>query len=204
MTQEEKTSRTRERILTAAIEEFGTKGYTAATVGEICGEHNITKGLLYHNFASKEELYLACVSRCFEQVTNYLQGQESGAELQRYMERRFQFFSAYPLYARIFFEAVLQPPEKLKTAIQERKKEFDAFNRTVYRNALENLTLREGVTEQDALDYYEIMQEMFNGYFSSSAYAGKDLQFLGSEHESRLAKILDLMLYGIVERGDHS
>lgn len=204
MTQEEKTSRTRERILTAAIEEFGTKGYTAATVGEICGEHNITKGLLYHNFASKEELYLACVSRCFEQVTNYLQGQESGAELQRYMERRFQFFSAYPLYARIFFEAVLQPPEKLKAAIQERKKEFDAFNRTVYRNALENLTLREGVTEQDALDYYEIMQEMFNGYFSSSAYAGKDLQFLGSEHESRLAKILDLMLYGIVERGDHS
>lgn len=204
MTQEEKTSRTRERILTAAIEEFGTKGYAAATVGEICGEHNITKGLLYHNFASKEELYLACVSRCFEQVTNYLQGQESGAELQRYMERRFQFFSAYPLYARIFFEAVLQPPEKLKTAIQERKKEFDAFNRIVYRNALENLTLREGVTEQDALDYYEIMQEMFNGYFSSSAYAGKDLQFLGSEHESRLAKILDLMLYGIVERGDHS
>ena len=77
MTQEEKTSRTRERILTAAIEEFGTKGYTGATVGEICGEHNITKGLLYHNFASKEELYLACVSRCFDQVTNYLQGQES-------------------------------------------------------------------------------------------------------------------------------
>ena len=92
----------------------------------------------------------------------------------------------------------------MKAAIQERKKDFDAFNRTVYRNALENLTLREGVTEQDALDYYEIMQEMFNGYFSSSAYAGKDLQFLGSEHESRLAKILDLMLYGIAERGTNS
>lgn len=62
------------------------------------------------------------------------------------------------------------------------------------------MTLREGVTQQDALEYYEIMQEMFNGYFSSSAYAGKDLKFLGCEHENRLAKILDLMLYGIAEK----
>ncbi len=200
MTQEEKTYRTQERILKAAIEEFGTKGYTAATISDICSKHNIAKGLLYHNFASKEELYLACVSHCFDEVMAYLQEHNREFELQCYMENRFRFFSTFPLYARIFFEAVLQPPENLKSEIEERKKKFDEYNRSVYRHALANLTLRKGVTEKDALEYYEIMQEMFNGYFSSSAYAGKDLQFLSCEHENRLAKILDLMLYGIAEK----
>lgn len=200
MTQEEKTYRTKERILKAAIEEFGTKGYTAATISDICAKHHIAKGLLYHNFASKEELYLTCVARCFDEVMAYLQQHNIELELQCYMENRFRFFSEFPFYSRIFFEAVLQPPEKLKSEIKECKKKFDEYNRNVYRNALANLTLRKGVTENDALEYYEIMQEMFNGYFSSSAYAGKDLHLLGSEHENRLAKMLDLMLYGIAEK----
>lgn len=200
MTQEEKTNRTRERILTAALEEFGTKGYSEATMGEICSKHHIAKGLLYHNFASKEALYLACVSRCFDAVMEYLQQHSQGVELGGYMESRFRFFSTHPRYARIFFEAVLQPPETLKEEIKVCKAPFDAYNRAVYRKALAHMTLRQGVTEQDALEYYEIMQEMFNGYFSSSAYAGKDLGFLGSQHENQLAKILDLMLYGIVEQ----
>ena len=62
------------------------------------------------------------------------------------------------------------------------------------------MTLRKGVTEKDALEYYEIMQEMFNGYFSSPAYASKEFHFLMADHEERLSKTLDFMLYGIVER----
>lgn len=201
MTQEEKTSRTKERIIQAAVEEFGAKGYDAATVGAICVEHEIAKGLLYHNFSGKDELYLICVSRCFDEVMQYLQKQAVKSDLQHYMECRFRFFADYPLYARIFFEAILQPPAHLKKEIKERKQVFDRFNQRIYRNALAELKLRKGITEQDALEYYAIMQEMFNGYFSSPAYAGKDLQTIGSEHENRLVKVLDLMLYGIAERG---
>lgn len=200
MTQEEKTSRTRERILKAAMEEFGTKGYAGATMGEICGKHHIAKGLLYHNFPGKEALYLACVSRCFEEVMAYLQQHTKGVELKSYMESRYRFFSSHPIHARIFFEAVLQPPQGLEEPIKACKQPFDAYNRAVYREALAHLTLRKGVTEQDALEYYELMQEMFNGYFSSSAYAGKDVEWLGSEHENRLFKVLNLMLYGIAEQ----
>lgn len=61
MKKAEKTERTKERILQAAMEEFGRKGYAAATIGAICSEHGIAKGLLYHNFVGKDDLYLACV-----------------------------------------------------------------------------------------------------------------------------------------------
>lgn len=43
MTKEEKTKRTKERILEAAIKEFGAKGYTSTTVGTICEKYGIAK-----------------------------------------------------------------------------------------------------------------------------------------------------------------
>ena len=44
--QEEKTELTRERILQAAMQEFGTNGYVATKVNTICGKYGIPKGLL--------------------------------------------------------------------------------------------------------------------------------------------------------------
>ncbi len=200
MKKQEKTERTRERIVGAAIEEFGTVGYSAAAINNICSGHEISKGLLYHNFSGKDALYLACVSRCFAEVTAYLKDQDIGDDLERYMQLRIRYFSQHPLCARIFFEAVLQPPAPLAAQIREAKADFDCLNKKIYQAALSKMTLRPGVTQDDAIAYYEVMQEMFNGYFSSPAYVGKDLQVLVADHESRLAKMLDFMLYGIAER----
>lgn len=200
MTQKEKTERTKERIFEAAIKEFGEKGYTSATISTICREYGIAKGLLYHNFASKEKLYLACVSRCFNEVTAYLKGQEIGADLQRYMERRIYYFSERPLYARIFFEAILQPPDGLEVEIKKSRKNFDQFNQHIYRQAISTLPLRDGITEAVALEYYTIMQEMFNGYFSSSAYVGKNFMEKVTDHEEKLAQMLDILLYGLAKK----
>ena len=58
MKKEEKTGLTKERILLAAMEEFGEKGYAAASLNNICAA-GIPKGLLYHNYENKDALYLA-------------------------------------------------------------------------------------------------------------------------------------------------
>ncbi|MCH1982211.1 TetR/AcrR family transcriptional regulator [Ruminococcus sp. OA3] len=202
MKKEIKSELTRERIIKAAIQEFGQKGYEATVLNTICKDHEISKGLFYHNFKGKEELYLSCVEKCFLDVVRYFQEQEIHDSLQKYMELRLKYFSSRPLYARIFFEAVLQPPAGLGGRIKELKTEFDLLNRQIYRAALSQLRLREGITETTALEYYELMQEMFNGYFSSPAYSGKDFGFVITEHEKRLSAVLDFMLYGIAERGE--
>ncbi len=88
MKQEEKTERTKNRTIEAAIKEFGKKGYASATIGTICSKYGIAKGLLYHNFTGKKELYLACVSRCFDEVTEYLKAQETDMDLQQYMRKK--------------------------------------------------------------------------------------------------------------------
>ena len=145
-------------------------------------------------------MYLNCVARRFDDLTAHLKVQEIGSDLQRYMERRIYYFAGHPLYAGIFFEAILQPPSGLKEKIQKCRRNFDLFNQSIYRKAISALPLRSGITESIVLEYYGIMQEMFNGYFSSPAYAGKDFMEMAADHEKKLAQMLDILLYGLAEK----
>lgn len=201
MKKEEKTELTREKIINAAILEFGTKGYEGASLNNICNDNGISKGLIYHNFKSKDEIYLLCIRRCFDTITTYLQEQNVDNDMHQYMELRFRFFSEHPLYARIFFESVLQPPKHLIVEMKELKKEFDELNTKIYHSALSKLTLRDSVTEQEALEYYSMVQNMFHGFFQYGVFQNDDFPALINAHETKLAKIIDLMLYGIAKEG---
>lgn len=199
MKKEAKTELTKEKIITAAMLEFGTKGYDGSSLNNISNA-GISKGLIYHNFKNKDEVYLTCIERCFSSLKTYLQGQAVDIDLQHYMDLRFRFFSENELYARIFFEAVLQPPKMLSERIKELKKDFDELNKQIYCSTLSAVKLRDGVTETEALRYFEIVQEMFNGYFSSPAYSNATFTDVIADHEIMLSKLLDYMLYGIAER----
>ncbi|WCD90635.1 HTH-type transcriptional regulator BetI [Streptomyces xanthophaeus] len=50
-----------QQILEAATEEFGTRGYAAASLAAIAARVGVTKTLLHQYFGTKEDLYLACL-----------------------------------------------------------------------------------------------------------------------------------------------
>ena len=62
MKQEEKSALARRRILDAAMREFADKGYEGASLNTVCAENGISKGIIYHHFRDKSELYLLCVA----------------------------------------------------------------------------------------------------------------------------------------------
>ena len=55
----EHTSKT--KLLDAALSVIRSKGYTAATVDDICSAAGVTKGSYFHHFKSKEEMALMAV-----------------------------------------------------------------------------------------------------------------------------------------------
>lgn len=202
MKQQEKTQKTRERILSAAIKEFGTKSYDTASVNAICNEGGIPKGLFYHNFQNKDAIYLECVKICFEQMTEYqkLNSSKLGDScrgLQELLFARQKFFSENPDYANIFFNCVLQPPKHLVQNLWEIRKPFDDFCTACYRKVLSRIPLRKGVTEKAALEYFSAFTEVFNGYYQRKADSGIDYRTMIEEHEGRLLEMLDIILYGI-------
>ena len=58
-TRAEKRERTREELISAADSLFTGQGFHATSVDEIALEAGYTKGAVYSNFASKDELFLA-------------------------------------------------------------------------------------------------------------------------------------------------
>lgn len=46
------------RILVSALEEFAEKGYKKASTNSIVKDANVSKGLLFHYYTSKKELYI--------------------------------------------------------------------------------------------------------------------------------------------------
>ena len=203
MKQQEKTQRTRDRILAAALAEFGSKGYEGASINVICTESHIPKGLLYHNFKGKDDLYLQCFKLCCDQMTKYLSSQachDAEEDMNALLALRQQFFSEHPHHAGLFFHALLQPPKHLLAELKEARQNFDLFCVERYRNMLGALSLRDGITEKMALEYFSIFLEMFNGYFQSKASLGGDYLALMEAHEEKLSEILDMMLYGIAKQ----
>lgn len=56
----------RDRILDAALEVFAAEGFAGATIDAIGQAAGFTKGAVYSNFESKDELFLALLERQFE------------------------------------------------------------------------------------------------------------------------------------------
>lgn len=63
LSRQESRLQTRERLLEAAALVFSRRGYHAASVEEIAEEAGFSKGAVYSNFASKEDLFLALLDR---------------------------------------------------------------------------------------------------------------------------------------------
>ena len=204
MKKHEKTQKTKERILAAALEEFGSKSYDAASVNSICEAGQIPKGLIYHNFKGKDELYLLCVKSCYDEMMAALEVHsfeilDAKESLQNFLMVRQRFFQENPNYANIFFNAVLQPPKHLAQELAQLRRGFDEYFSQCYLAVLNCLTLRDGITKELALEYFLAASEMFNSYFQKKAEQNGDYRELIDDHEGRLSAIFDIMLYGVAK-----
>lgn len=204
MKKQEKTQKTKERILAAALKEFGSKSYDAASVNSICEAGQIPKGLIYHNFKGKDELYLLCVKSCYDEMLTALEAQpfeilDAKESLQNFLMVRQRFFQENPNYANIFFNAVLQPPKHLAQELTQLRREVDEYFSQCYLAVLNCLTLRDGITKELALEYFLVASEMFNSYFQKKAERNGDYRELIDDHEGRLSAIFDIMLYGVAK-----
>lgn len=198
MKREEKTKLTKERILTAAIDEFGTKGYALASINNVCAA-GIAKGLIYHNFENKDMLYLECLKLCMEELTGALEEALKENDFDLYVKTRLEFFEKNRNKGNMILEALIYPPEAQRDAIQEIRASYDRMNQTAFERILAKHSLREGVKKESAAEYFSVVQTMFNWYFTNPAMRTHSLESVRQMHEEVLPKMIDVMLYGILK-----
>ena len=202
MKREEKNQQTRRRILESALAEFSEQGYGASSVNTISNGEGLSKGIIYHYFPTKDDLYLACVEECFQMLTGHLQshtnmeGQTAEERLEQYFRVRLDFFEQNPQYQRIFCDAVIMPPAHLEDSTQEKKAPFDRFNIDSLNRMLEPVSLRSDLSREDVVDTFRQYQDYINARYQMTGSEKIDIR----DHEESCRRALRILLYGVVER----
>lgn len=207
MKQTEKSQRSYDKIVEAAMEAFGTTPYEATSVTGICKQYQISKGLMYHHFASKEALYLACLEKCFEDLELFMEelnydGKQIEVGLRLLIDRRNVFFDQHPFHSYLFLQTILQQPPTLLQAIQQIKSRFDELNHNYFQGLLAEATLKPGLTTEEALDYFHRLVEMFQTYYQTQTKSETTSWRLLQERDEKLYEMLNIMLYGIIKEGE--
>jgi AcrR family transcriptional regulator len=112
LTRKQRQEQTRRCLLESAGRVFARRGLTQASVDEVAADAGFTKGAVYANFASKEELFLEMLdvrfSRRLEEMDRALSTDEPPEVQARVAGRDFAVFLAGdPDWRRLFFEAAL-------------------------------------------------------------------------------------------------
>jgi AcrR family transcriptional regulator len=90
-----RTDATQQRILDAATEVFGQRGYTVATIGDVVAASGASIGSIYHHFGGKSELFQAIHDRMSADVEFRIAETERDAAP-----------ASFEAQARVYLEAV--------------------------------------------------------------------------------------------------
>lgn len=202
MKRKEKNRQSKRKIIDSALQEFSEKHYAEATLNSICSIGNISKGIIYHYFEDKDELYLTCIKECFDKLIAYISenfvvdSTDVKVCLQKYFTVRNVFFNENTIYLKLFCNAVINPPEHLTKAIKEIRAEFDSLNISILTKLLENVKLNSDISVSETVEYFRMYQDYFNLRHQSALEDELSLQ----EYGEYCQRWLNIFLYGIINQ----
>jgi TetR/AcrR family transcriptional regulator len=146
------------RIINAASREFAQKGYDKASTNEIVKEAGISKGLLFHYFNNKKDLYLFLYDHLQEQFAEMVFEKIDWEEkdiFNKYHQvalLKFELFKKYPEMVNFIKTAYL---EESSEVINEIKAKYNHLVATTYQKMLTDVDhskFREGIDVSKAMN----------------------------------------------------
>jgi len=118
------------RILNAAMKEFAKNGYEKASTNEIVKESEISKGLLFHYFKNKKQLFLYLYNYCIDLNMNEfykkidLSESDFFTRLRQTQLIKMELLKKYPEIFRFIEAAYLEDSSEIKQELEARNKEL--------------------------------------------------------------------------------
>lgn len=131
-----------ERILNAAMKEFAQKGFNNASTNEIVKEANIGKGMLFHYFNSKKDLFLFLYDYTLDVLMKELYGKIDLSErdvlkrLRQFLSSKYVLVGKHPDMFDFIKTANLEESEEVKKYLDAKNNEHQKYS---YGKVLENI-----------------------------------------------------------------
>ncbi len=117
--------KTRASILESALELFATKGFHGTSIGEIAKKAEISKGLAYHYFDSKQDILEAVIQEGIAEIEELMNAagkiKDSFQQIVILIERTFAMLAKDEHFWRLYVGLLLQPEiwENIRRLLQD-------------------------------------------------------------------------------------
>lgn len=156
----------RKRIIDACFNEFAEKGYEMASTNSIVKNAGISKGILFHYFGCKKNIYLYVLDYVTEYYIDYMlkcmkvNNPDFFKRIIEWTELKIYISTQNPLLYKFFTNAYINIPEELKEDIKKRYNDLYAKG---YVLAFEGLDMSKFRDDIDKTKMFEIIMFVING-----------------------------------------
>lgn len=146
-----------DRIINAAIKEFAQKGYDSASTNEIVKEAGISKGLLFHYFKNKKQLFFFLFDYCYNLVADEfykkvdLTERDFFKRIRQAVLIKMDLQTNYPDILTFIQEAFMQDSPEIKDEFDKKKQELNAVNIGIIYDGIDHSKFRDDVDVQKIL-----------------------------------------------------
>jgi TetR/AcrR family transcriptional regulator len=150
-------SEKQDRIINAAIKEFAQKGYDNASTNEIVKEAGISKGLLFHYFQSKKQLFFFLFDYSYNLVADEfykkvdLTERDFFKRIRQAVLIKMDLQTKYPDILTFIQEAFIQDSPEIKDEFDKKKQELNAVNIGIIYDGIDLSKFRDDVDVQKIL-----------------------------------------------------
>ena len=147
-----------EKIIEAAIKEFADKGFEKASTNEIVKEAGISKGILFHYFHNKKNLFLYVfdysAELCMDELLKKIDLEEKDffAKLRQISSFKLELMHKYPMIFKFFEIVIREECAAVKSEIEERKKKLTESSYSKVFNNIDVSKFSDGVDVSRAIN----------------------------------------------------
>lgn len=188
------------RILNAAINEFAEKGYENASTNEIVKEAGISKGLLFHYFKNKKQLFLFLYDYCIDvSMTEFykkidLKERDFFVRLRQIHLIKAELLNKYPKMLKFIEVANMEKSSDIENDLNAiNKEELESASKRVF-DGIDLSKFRDGIDIEKAINVVIWSFQGFNAKVleeaksSSSKQVNYDKAFIEAEAYTEMLK----------------
>lgn len=201
MNQEERSHRSREVILDAALEFFSRQGYRATSVRDIATAAGVSTGSVYHHFPDKEAIFRTLLDRYWDAIDSpefpFNRALADGSfpdNLEEIGTASRESVARYRRYVALIYVDVIEfEGSHIRKFYSEMANRFAAFMAHNGRAERAAARLRSGISPTSAV---MLASRMFLNYFAVEILFGVPDHF-GKDTTAVVAEICDILRYGM-------
>ena len=195
----------KDKILSSSLGEFAEYGFDKASTDRISRDAGVSKGLIFHYFGNKENLYMSTMNMCiddiFKEYNNFkLIDGDFKVNLIKMMELKYDFFIKHPMHYKLMVNGFYNSPKKLQSKLDHRYKELKQVGISIIIDMIKDLPLKKDVYTSDIVSVLSsianVLEYKYLLYFTDDTSSFEKFYDTVKDEYMRL---MNIVLYGILD-----